>query len=370
MRGSVVLAISFPTRGAEVAAVKYYVDGTEVAWESGGSRHYSKVWDSTSVTDGTHRIFAKARTADGQWVTSRVVSITVSNSPDALDATTDGVVIAAAGDIACDPQSSSFNEGAGTSTACRQKYTADLVEAITPDAVLNLGDAQYEYGDLSKFEASYERSWGSFKEKTWATAGGSHDFYGGGSWYAYFGDGAGPAPYMPYSFDIGNWHVVVLNSQCETPEVGGCGDGSRQLEWLRRDLAANRTACTLAVWHNARWSSGARHGSDPRTQPFVDELYAAGAEIILSAHDHHYERFAPQDADGSRDDVRGIVQFIVGTGGKSLESGWGEVERNSVARQRKTFGILKLTLRPAAYDWEFVPEADASYTDSGSTQCH
>ena len=117
--------------------------------------------------------------------------------------------------------------GAGTSTACRQKYTADLVEAITPVEVLYLGDAQYEYGDLSKFEASYQRSWGSFKEKTWATAGGSHDFYGGG---------------------IGNWQVVVLNSQCETPEVGGCGDGSRQLERLRRDLATNRAARALMAF--------------------------------------------------------------------------------------------------------------------------
>jgi hypothetical protein len=278
-------------------------------------------------------------------------------------------VVVAVGDIACDPGSSSFNRGLGTSSACRQKYTADLVGRIAPAAVLNLGDAQYERGTLSRFGVSYDRSWGAFKAKTWAVAGGIHDFYGGGDWYEYFGRRAGPAPYAPYSFDLAGWHVIVLNSQCSHARVGGCGRGSRQYAWLQADLAAHSTRCTVALWHNARWSSGRRHGTDDRTDAFIRALYSAGADIVLSAHDHLYERFAPQNPDGARDAARGLVQFVVGTGGKSLDS-FGSIAANSEARSSGAYGVLKLTLRPTGYDWQFVAEARASFTDSGSARCH
>ncbi|HEV8686281.1 MAG TPA: DNRLRE domain-containing protein [Gaiellaceae bacterium] len=278
-------------------------------------------------------------------------------------------VVVAAGDIACDPGSSSFNRGLGTSSACREKYTADLVERIGAIAVLNLGDAQYERGTLSRFAASYDRSWGAFKAKTWAVAGGIHDFYGGGDWYAYFGRRAGPAPYTPYSLELAGWHVIVLNSQCSQARVGGCGRGSRQYAWLQADLTAHPARCTLALWHNARWSSGSRHGTDDRTDAFIRALYSAGADVVLSAHDHLYERFAPQNPDAGRDDARGLVQFVVGTGGKSLDS-FGRIAPNSEARSSSAYGVLKLTLRPTGYDWQFVPEARASFTDSGSARCH
>lgn len=278
-------------------------------------------------------------------------------------------VVVAAGDIACDPGTSAFNRGLGTRSACRQKYTADLVERIAPVAVLNLGDAQYELGTLPRFAASYDRSWGAFKAKTWAVPGGIHDFYGGGEWYAYFGRRAGPAPYSPYSFDLAGWHVIVLNSQCTNARVGGCDRSSRQYAWLQADLAAHPARCTLALWHNARWSSGRRHGRDKRTDAFVRTLHAAGADLVLSGHDHLYERFAPQDPDGNRDDTRGLVQFVVGTGGKSLDS-FGAIAPNSVARSSSAFGVLKLTLRSTGYDYEFVPEAGATFTDSGTARCH
>jgi Calcineurin-like phosphoesterase len=273
-------------------------------------------------------------------------------------------VIAAAGDVACVPGSSPG------STSCREQYTADVIKQMNPTVVLNLGDAQYETGTLANFQNSYDRTWGAFLDKTWTTAGGSHDFYGGGDWYTYFGSRAGPGPYKPYSMDVGAWHIVSLNAQCSDGNVGGCGVGSSQYNWLKDDLAAHRTQCTLAMWHNARWSSGPRHGTDARTDGFIRLLYDAGAEIVLSGHDHDYERFAPQNPDGARDDPRGLVQFVVGTGGKSLESNFGTIQPNSLARQTTVFGVLKLTLHTTSYDWEFVPEAGRSYSDSGSGSCH
>ena len=289
---------------------------------------------------------------------------------DAGNARARDPVIVAAGDIACDPESGGFNNGLGRATSCRQKYTAELVRRINPVVVLNLGDAQYEYGTRANFAASYDKSWGAFKAKTWVAAGGSHDYYGGGDFYTYFGSRAGPAPYKNwYSFDVGAWHVVVLNSQCSNDDVGGCEVGSEQEKWLRRDLAKHRTRCTLAMWHNARWSSGPRHGSDTRTDSFVRALYAAGAEIVLSGHDHDYERFAPQNPDGNRDDARGLVQFVVGTGGKSLEGSFGTIRPNSLTRTANTFGVLKLTLHPTSYEWEFVRESGQAFSDSGSANC-
>jgi acid phosphatase type 7 len=255
-------------------------------------------------------------------------------------------------------------------TTCRQQSTADVITQMNPTAVLNLGDAQYESGTLANFQASYDRSWGAFKDRTWATAGGSHDFYGSGDWYTYFGSRAGPAPYRPYSFDLGAWHIISMNVQCTDGQVGGCGVGSSQYNWLSADLAAHQTQCTLAFWHNARWSSGPRHGTDPRSDAFVRLLYNAGAELILSGHDHDYERFAPQNPSGARDDARGLVQFVVGTGGKSLESNFGTVQPNSLARQTTVFGVLKLTLHATSYDFAFTPEAGRTYSDSGSANCH
>ena len=295
-------------------------------------------------------------------------------------------VIAAAGDIACEPppdgSTYNFNNGLGRDKVCRQEWTARLIEQIDPDAALMLGDAQYETATESKLAASYDKSWGRFLSKTWATAGGSHDLYGGGAFYDYFGQRAGPTPYSSYSVDIGAWHVISLNSNCSNPNVGGCGPGSPSYEWLKRDLAENRDKCTLAFFHEPRWSSG-KYTNETKVAPYVRALYDGGADVMLQGHDHDYERFAPQDPDGNADPDYGLESFVVGTGGKSVD-GFATTPPpitatpNSEAFNRKTFGVLKMTLRSDGYAYDFVPDPEQSipagqserFTDSGSRGCH
>jgi hypothetical protein len=276
-------------------------------------------------------------------------------------------VVAAAGDIACDPADPNFNAGLGTAGYCRQKATSDLLVGTGLSAVLLLGDDQYENGSLAKFVASYDPSWGRVKPIT-RPAPGNHEYYtaGASGYYAYFGAVAGDPSKGWYSFDLGAWHVVVLNSNCA--DVGGCGAGSLQEQWLRADLAAHPGVCTLATWHVPRFSSGT-HGNDPAPDAFWRALYDAGADVVLNGHDHDYERFDPQDPDGLADPARGIREFVVGTGGKN-QTPFVTIRANSAARSTGTFGVLRLTLRPAGYDWQFVPAAGGTYGDAGSATCH
>jgi len=161
---------------------------------------------------------------------------------------------------------------------------------------------------------------------------------------------------------------VVLNSECG--EVGGCEAASPQGKWLRRDLAQHVVPCTLAYFHKPLFSSGGKHGNDPEMKPLWDALYDAGADVILNGHDHSYERFAPQDPEGHADAKRGIREFVVGSGGKNSHRKMGEAKANSEVRNDDTFGVLKLILHATGYDWEFVPEAGKTFTDSGSGSCH
>lgn len=245
-----------------------------------------------------------------------------------------------------------------------------------------LGDAQYEDARESKIARSYNPSWGRFLDKTWATAGGSHDLYGGAAFYDYFGDRAGSAPYSSFSVDIGAWHVISLTSNCSNANVGGCGPGSRWHTWLQQDLAAHRNKCTLAFFHEPRWSSG-KHGSEDKVAPYVRALYEGGADVILQGHDHDYERFAPQDPDANPDADHGLESFVVGTGGKSVEGFSSSPPpvtplANSVVFNRTTFGVLKMKLGSDSYSYEFVPDPQQSipsgeterFTDSGSRSCH
>jgi hypothetical protein len=160
--------------------------------------------------------------------------------------------------------------------------------------------------------------------------------------------------------------VVVLNSNCAA--VGGCGAGSPQETWLRADLASHPRACTLAAWHQPRWSSGS-HGSDTQTDALYRALHDAGADVVLNGHDHDYERFAPLDPDGSPDAAHGIREFVVGTGGRN-QTPFGPPQPGSEVRGSGTFGVLKLTLRPDGYDWTFLPASPGTFTDSGSGTCH
>ena len=274
-------------------------------------------------------------------------------------------IVAAAGDIACDPESGSFNGGNGTSSSCRQRYTSDLLAGA--NAVLTLGDNQYEHGSLAQFQASYHPSWGRHFSRTYPSVG-NHEYLTtkARGYFDYFGSRAGDPNRGYYSFDIGGWHFIALNSNCS--KVGGCGTGSPQHKWLEADLAASRAACTAAYWHHPRFASG--HYSDNSSyQPFWQLLYADGAEIVLNGHDHNYQRYAPMTPSGSRDVARGIREFIVGTGGKSRYSVDASDTNREVAND-STYGVIKLTLRPTGYDWRFVPEAGKTFTDSGSDSCH
>lgn len=196
---------------------------------------------------------------------------------------------------------------------------------------------------------------------------GNHDVEQGSWYYKYFGSDAGPAGKGYYSYDVGAWHIVVLNSNCK--KVGGCGSGSAQTRWLRDDLAASSSRCTLAYWHHPRFSSDKTYGNDGDSAAFWDALYQAGADVVLNGHAHVYERLAPQTPKAVRDDAAGIRQFTVGTGGASHYRFAG-ARPNSEVRENKTFGILKLALHDTSYDWQFVPEAGKPFTDAGSGSCH
>ena len=277
-----------------------------------------------------------------------------------------GTKIAAAGDIACDPGSSFFNGGQGSGLNCRQMATSDLLVGAGYAAVLVPGDIQYEDATLSKFNASYDPSWGRVKSIT-KPAPGNHEYQSGNAngYYQYFGAAAGDPAKGYYSYDLGGWHVVALNSNCSF--VGGCGAGSVQEQWLRADLAANPASCTLAYWHHPRFSSG-EHGSDSTYTAFWQALYDANADLVLVGHDHDYERFAPQTASGALDFARGIREFVVGSGGKNVRT-FPTVRPNSEARDVTSLGVLELTLGANAYEWRFRA-AVGSFTDSGSASCH
>jgi hypothetical protein len=270
-------------------------------------------------------------------------------------------VVVAAGDMVC---------GTGTSSTalCKHAETAALTTGIAPAAALLLGDIQYESGTLSDFNTFYHPTWGVHNAIA-RPAPGNHEYQtsGAAGYFDYYnGNGVqtGARSQGYYSFNVGTWHIVSLNSNCTA--VGGCGAGSAQETWLRADLAANPAACTLAYWHHPRFSSG-QHGNNSITQALWQALYDHGADLILAGHDHNYERFGPQTATGVAD-VRGIRSFVVGTGGKELRS-LSTTRANSERRDATSLGVLKLTLHPTSYDWEFVPIPGHTLVDAGSAAC-
>jgi acid phosphatase type 7 len=283
-------------------------------------------------------------------------------------------VIAAAGDIACSPSSSNYNGGNGTSDACRMKYTSDLLVNAGLAAVLPLGDTQYDTAKLTSFTSSYDPTWGRVKSIT-RPAIGNHEYLtsGAAGYFDYFngtGSFTGPAGDRDrgyYSFDVGTWHLIALNSSDQCTIVA-CGAGSAQEAWLKADLAAHPNYCTLAYWHHPFFSSG-HDGNLAAMQPMVQDLYNADADLILGGHAHNYERFAPQNPSAQLDTARGIRQFVVGVGG-AFFTAIGTTKPNSQVRQNNTYGVLKLTLHPTSYDWQFVSEAGKTFADSGSGTCH
>lgn len=249
------------------------------------------------------------------------------------------VTLTAVGDIAsCD------SEG--------DEQTAALVARL-PGPIAVLGDIAYDHGTAEDFARCFAPSWGRFSGRIRAALG-NHEYSTGTA------EVAVKLLRLPdngwYSYRLGAWHVVVLNSNCD--RVGGCGRGSPQWRWLQADLAASPARCTLAYWHHPRFSSGA-HGSDVALAPLWDLLARAKADLVLQGHDHDYERFAP---------MKGIRSFVVGTGGKDLRP-FAAVRRGSEVRNADTWGVLRLSLRPTGYDWRFLPVAGSTFTDAGTARC-
>jgi ABC-type transporter MlaC component len=260
--------------------------------------------------------------------------------------------------------------GAGDIASCvsdGDEATASLLDTIA-GVVFTLGDNAYEAGTSIEFAACYDPSWGRHKART-RPAPGNHDYLtpAASDYFDYFGAAAGHPARGYYSYGLGSWHIVVLNSNCA--EIGGCHPGSAQERWLRANLAAHPRTCTLAYWHHPRFSSGP-DGSEPGLEALWHALYEHGVDVVLAGHDHVYERLAPQTPGGDPDPARGLRQFVVGTGGASHHRFAGPPVANSEVRNDDTFGVLKLTLRPASYEWQFVPVAGRTFTDSGTARCH
>lgn len=265
--------------------------------------------------------------------------------------------MAALGDIVCAPETPVTNDH------CQMAATAELVRDMQPDVIAALGDLQYERGAASSFASMWSETWGGLDRKM-RPAVGNHEYGtpGASGYWDHFGSRAGPEGKGWYSYRVGSWNVIALNSNCS---VVGCDEGSEQLRWLRANLAAHPARCTLAYWHHARYTSGL-HGADATVDPLWKVLDEAGADIVLSGHDHHYERFAPQAAGGVAD-PDGIRQFVVGTGGRSLYPMIGR-SPSSEAGTSRSFGVLKLTLRDRGYEWRFLP-TKGKFRDEGTAAC-
>lgn len=265
--------------------------------------------------------------------------------------------------------------GAGDIAGCGDlsgaRATAALIEKI-PGTVFAAGDLAYNSGSISEFRNCYGPTWGKFKDRT-KPAPGNHEYNGSDAigYFQYWGNQAGDPKKGYYSYDLGAWHVIVLNTNCEVRSLSGCGEGSPEETWLREDLAAHANSCIVAYGHYALFSSGifSKHSRHTELMPFWRDLYAAHADLILAGHEHSYERFAPQDPEGKLDPQRGIRQITVGTGGRS-HTLLGFAQANSEVRNDDTFGVLKLTLSPGKYKWEFVPESGKTFRDSGEGSCH
>ena len=265
--------------------------------------------------------------------------------------------------------------GAGDIVGCRDPRgalaTARLIEKI-PGTVFAVGDLVYDATTLSQFQKCYDAAWGAFKERT-RPALGNHEYKDphASPYFQYWGAQAGPAGKGYYSYELGAWHVVVLNTNCGEVGVGGCGEGSPQEIWLRQDLREHQDACIVAYGHHALFSSGIfrSHAVHTELKPLWADLYAVHADLIIDGHEHSYERFAAQDPDGRVDPQHGIREIVVGTGGRSHDP-LGLAVPNSEVRNFDTYGVLKLTLSPQSYTWEFIPEEGKTFHDSGVGVCH
>ncbi len=261
--------------------------------------------------------------------------------------------------------------GAGDIAICSltgRTETAALLAKTAFTAIFTAGDNSNESGTMAEYTNCFGTTWGKYMKYIHPTAG-NHDASGFPNYYTYFGAAAGPAGKGWYSYNLGSWHIIMLNTGCPGM-VGPCNDsaGSAQELWLKADLAAHANKCTMAIMHQPRFSSG-YHGSAAAQQPLWQDLYNAGADVVVDGHDHDYERFAPQDPTGKADAVKGIREFVVGTGGAEHRT-FSSTIANSQVRIANVWGIMKFTLHASSYDWQFIPVAGQTATDSGTASCH
>ena len=268
------------------------------------------------------------------------------------------------------PSDSEVFVGAGDIASClndNDEATAKLLDTIQ-GTIFTLGDNVYQNGTEKEFEQCFAPTWGRHIGRI-RPAIGNHEYHTAGAeaYFNYFASALGETDDAYYSYNLGKWHIVVLDSNCVK---SGCVPNSRQYNWLKNDLLENKnTKCTLAILHHPRFSSGRIHGSQRTMEPLWQSPYDSGVDVVLSSHEHNYERFAPQTPQGAVDAVRGIRQFVVGTGGRSLY-GFAKAIPNSEVRNNSTYGVLKLILQAESYSWQFLPVAGESFTDSGEGTCH
>jgi hypothetical protein len=344
--------------------------GSQIAWiapmnRTSGSARVSvdgKVVATVSLRSSTTKAHRLVFTRTWASVGRHTISIRVAGTSGhpwvgvdgfaSLDVASFDPVLAGAGDIA------SCSDAADSATAA--------VLDQTPGTVFAAGDLAYPSGTATQFRDCYGPTWGWFKSRTKPVPG-NHEYKSAGAqpYFAYMGSHAGAAGKGWYAFDVGTWRVYALNANCDQV---GCGPGSAQETWLRQDLATHPAACVAAIWHQPLFSSG-YHGGSPAVRPLWQDLYDAGADLVISGHDHDYERFAPQRPDGTADPVTGIREFVAGTGGGTPRP-FATAQPNSEVRHSGTYGILRLTLLPGSYSWEFVPVAGSTWSDSGSASCH
>ncbi len=318
------------------------VNGTPV---NGGTLVSGTSFTDTGVSGGTDYYYVV--TAIDQSSNASTASNEVLATPTAGDP-----VLVGAGDIA-------------DCANVTDEATAALVNQI-PGQVFTLGDNVYPNGTLTEFQNCYGASWGQFLARTRPVSG-NHEYNtaNAAGYFGYFGAAAGSPSTGYYSYDVdSHWHVVVLNSECA--QVGGCEAGSPQEQWLRADLAANADKNVIAMWHKPLFSSNA---NNTFMQDIWQALYDFGADIVLNGHAHGYERFAPQTATGVANSTYGIKEFVVGTGGESHQA-FTQNQPNTEVRDNVSFGVMKLTLHPSSYDWQFIPIPGATFTDSGTASVH
>ncbi|HXJ63296.1 MAG TPA: chitobiase/beta-hexosaminidase C-terminal domain-containing protein, partial [Actinomycetota bacterium] len=358
--GSVMVGLSATDgAGSGVARTYYTTDGSTPTTASPIYTGPFVVLQSSTVN-----FFSVDVAGNAEQVQSTQVQVGANPDP----------VVAVAGDIACDPTAPAFNGGNGTATDCRAMGTSNLL--VGADNVLALGDEQYDCGGYQAFQQSYGPTWGRFNsithpvpgDKEYGTTGTDCPSTPGAGYFQYFGATAGDPSKGYYSYDLGTWHVIALNTGPCPTSSSFCAAGSAEEQWLKSDLAASSSACTLAYFQNPRFASTSSGGST-RYAPLWNDLYAGGADVVMNGDDHWYERFAPMDATGAADPTFGIREFIVGTGGAGLDTPATQLP-TSQAINNNTHGIVRLVLRAGGYDWTFVHDTDGTFSDSGTGSCH